>query len=139
MLFVFVCKQCDSSDDSLPISPTRYNSLEEPSSLGLRLRKSLSLLDLIQMRLSQQQDPKKKYYKFPNLATCGRVNTVVLRRACSNGSPSYLQTTTTIPHHDTRGCYSGIDLISKQRGTRESGGKAGIVWSKFLCSHFFFN
>lgn len=32
---------------------SEYNPLEEPSPLGLRLRKSPSLLDLIQMRLSQ--------------------------------------------------------------------------------------
>ncbi|KAI9192651.1 hypothetical protein LWI28_026015 [Acer negundo] len=37
----------------LPIPPSQYNPLDEPSPLGLRLRKSPSLLDLIQMRLSQ--------------------------------------------------------------------------------------
>lgn len=36
-----------------PIPPSQYNPLDEPSPLGLRLRKSPSLLDLIQMRLSQ--------------------------------------------------------------------------------------
>ncbi|MED6218941.1 hypothetical protein PIB30_031168 [Stylosanthes scabra] len=40
------------SDDSIAGS---YNPLDEPSPLGLRLRKSPSLLDLIQMKLSQQQ------------------------------------------------------------------------------------
>ncbi|XP_047328102.1 uncharacterized protein LOC124931632 [Impatiens glandulifera] len=34
-------------------SPSQYNPLDEPSPLGLRLRKTPSLLDLIQMRLSQ--------------------------------------------------------------------------------------
>lgn len=34
-------------------SPSQYNILDEPSPLGLRLRKSPSLLDLIQMKLSQ--------------------------------------------------------------------------------------
>ncbi|KAL1340303.1 uncharacterized protein [Arachis hypogaea] len=45
------------SDDSIAV-PTAgsYNPLDEPSPLGLRLRKSPSLLDLIQMKLSQQQD-----------------------------------------------------------------------------------
>ncbi|KAL6012206.1 hypothetical protein ACLOJK_002684 [Asimina triloba] len=33
--------------------PVQYNPLDEPSPLGLRLRKSPSLLELIQMRLSQ--------------------------------------------------------------------------------------
>ncbi|KAI4329419.1 hypothetical protein L6164_021685 [Bauhinia variegata] len=45
-----------SSADSLPIPPTLYNPLDEPSPLGLRLRKSPSLLDLIQMRLSQEDN-----------------------------------------------------------------------------------
>ncbi|GMI97578.1 hypothetical protein like AT4G30780 [Hibiscus trionum] len=38
-----------------PIPPSQYNPLGEPSPLGLTLRKSPSLLDLIQMRLSQSQ------------------------------------------------------------------------------------
>ncbi|XP_047180903.1 uncharacterized protein LOC124847454 isoform X1 [Vigna umbellata] len=55
--------KCDSSDDSLSIPPTSYNLLDEPSPLGLRLKKSPSLLDLIQMRLSQQEESKKKDHK----------------------------------------------------------------------------
>jgi hypothetical protein len=39
-----------------PVPPTQYNPLDEPSPLGLRLRKSPSLLDLIQMTLSQGKD-----------------------------------------------------------------------------------
>ncbi|XP_077223222.1 ATP-dependent DNA helicase isoform X2 [Tasmannia lanceolata] len=47
------------STGSSNISPqtTNYNPLDEPSPLGLRLRKSPSLLDLIQMRLSQGNGP----------------------------------------------------------------------------------
>ncbi|KAL2617737.1 hypothetical protein AAZV13_08G204900 [Glycine max] len=56
-------KQCGSSDESLSIPPASYNPLDEPSPLGLRLRKSPSLLDLIQMRLSQQEESKKKDQK----------------------------------------------------------------------------
>ncbi|KAL5072334.1 hypothetical protein RYX36_011318 [Vicia faba] len=55
--------KCDLSDDSAPISPGLYNPLNEPSPLGLRLKKSPSLLDLIQMRLSEQHDSKKKDQK----------------------------------------------------------------------------
>ncbi|CAJ1970713.1 unnamed protein product [Sphenostylis stenocarpa] len=55
--------KCDSRDDSLSIPPASYNPLDEPSPLGLRLRKSPSLLDLIQMRLSQQEESKKKDQK----------------------------------------------------------------------------
>lgn len=56
-------EQCDLSDDSVQISPGLYNPLNEPSPLGLRLKKSPSLLDLIQMRLSEQHDSKKKDQK----------------------------------------------------------------------------
>jgi hypothetical protein len=38
---------------SFPISPSQYNLLDEPSPLGLRLKKSPSLLDLIQMTLAK--------------------------------------------------------------------------------------
>ncbi|KAJ8634750.1 hypothetical protein MRB53_009017 [Persea americana] len=38
---------------SFSSQPVHYNPLDEPSPLGLRLRKSPSLLDLIQMKLSQ--------------------------------------------------------------------------------------
>ncbi|KAF8073285.1 hypothetical protein N665_1122s0014 [Sinapis alba] len=43
---------------SSPMAPAKYNPLDEPSPLGLSLRKSPSLLDLIQMRLTQSDDPK---------------------------------------------------------------------------------
>ncbi|KAF6176529.1 hypothetical protein GIB67_007912 [Kingdonia uniflora] len=43
----------NTENSTLAISPSHYNPLDEPSPLGLRLRKSPSLLDLIQMRLSQ--------------------------------------------------------------------------------------
>ncbi|KAL8042792.1 hypothetical protein ABFX02_09G076300 [Erythranthe guttata] len=48
-----------------------YNPLDEPSPLGLRLRKSPSLLDLIQMKLSQSSTPKdgsKKHGKSQSIA-----------------------------------------------------------------------
>lgn len=45
-------QQSDGTDD-FPVPPSQYNPLDEPSPLGLRLRKSPSLLDLIQMKLSQ--------------------------------------------------------------------------------------
>ncbi|MCD9560553.1 hypothetical protein HAX54_019252 [Datura stramonium] len=44
--------------DGFPVPPSQYNPLDEPSPLGLRLRKSPSLLDLIQMKLSQGNSPK---------------------------------------------------------------------------------
>lgn len=47
--------QWDSDGNAFPIPPSQYNPLDEPSPLGLRLRKSPSLLELIQMRLSQSQ------------------------------------------------------------------------------------
>ncbi|XP_022749490.1 uncharacterized protein LOC111298968 isoform X2 [Durio zibethinus] len=48
-------QQSNSDANPFPIPPSQYNPLDEPSPLGLRLRKSPSLLDLIQMRLSQSQ------------------------------------------------------------------------------------
>ncbi|KAH7674927.1 hypothetical protein IHE45_08G104700 [Dioscorea alata] len=43
----------EGAADNAPSEAVSYNVLNEPSPLGLRLRKSPSLLDLIQMRLSQ--------------------------------------------------------------------------------------
>lgn len=40
------------------VPASQYNPLDEPSPLGLRLRKSPSLLELIQMKLSQSSSPK---------------------------------------------------------------------------------
>lgn len=42
----------------LSVPPSQFNPLDEPSPLGLRLRKSPSLLELIQMKLSQTSAPK---------------------------------------------------------------------------------
>lgn len=44
--------------------PTKLNLLEEPSPLGLSLRKSPSLQDLIQTRLSQSVGVKKESVGF---------------------------------------------------------------------------
>ncbi|XP_059595719.1 uncharacterized protein LOC100262159 isoform X5 [Vitis vinifera] len=43
---------------ALHIPPLQYNLLDEPSPLGLQLKKSPSFLDLIQMRLTQGNGPK---------------------------------------------------------------------------------
>ncbi|GMH13783.1 hypothetical protein Nepgr_015624 [Nepenthes gracilis] len=42
-----------TGNNMFPVPPPEYNPLDEPSPLGLRLRKSPSLLELIQMRLSE--------------------------------------------------------------------------------------
>ncbi|KAG8372532.1 hypothetical protein BUALT_Bualt12G0075900 [Buddleja alternifolia] len=49
--------QLSSGNHEFPVPPSQYNPLDEPSPLGLKLRKSPSLLDLIQMRLSQGSKP----------------------------------------------------------------------------------
>ncbi|GER46964.1 enhanced downy mildew 1 2 [Striga asiatica] len=49
----FGFQQLSSDSHAVSVPPSQYNPLDEPSPLGLRLRKSPSLLDLIQMRLSQ--------------------------------------------------------------------------------------
>lgn len=46
-------QQLRSGNHASNVPPSQYNPLDEPSPLGLRLKKSLSLLDLIQMTLSQ--------------------------------------------------------------------------------------
>ncbi|KAF8097511.1 hypothetical protein N665_0286s0021 [Sinapis alba] len=46
------------TSSSTPMAAAKYNPLDEPSPLGLSLRKSPSLLDLIQMRLTQSGDQK---------------------------------------------------------------------------------
>ncbi|XP_077215370.1 uncharacterized protein LOC143849944 isoform X2 [Tasmannia lanceolata] len=46
-------QQWSTGSSNISPQPANYNPLDEPSPLGLRLRKSPSLLDLIQMRLSQ--------------------------------------------------------------------------------------
>lgn len=53
LVIIFQAWSAWNDNDSFPIPPSQYNPLDEPSPLGLRLRKSPSLLDLIQMRLSQ--------------------------------------------------------------------------------------
>lgn len=49
----------NSGYGSFPITPPTYDPLDEPSPLGLRLRKSPSLLELIQMKLSQSNCDKQ--------------------------------------------------------------------------------
>ncbi|XP_016505969.1 uncharacterized protein LOC107823775 isoform X1 [Nicotiana tabacum] len=51
-------QQLSVGADGFPVPPSQYNPLDEPSPLGLRLRKSPSLLDLIQMKLSPGNNPK---------------------------------------------------------------------------------
>ncbi|KAJ6994036.1 hypothetical protein NC653_016994 [Populus alba x Populus x berolinensis] len=46
-------QQWGAGANAIPIPAGQYNPLDEPSPLGLQLRKSPSLLDLIQMRLTQ--------------------------------------------------------------------------------------
>ncbi|KAI9393084.1 hypothetical protein POPTR_006G180500v4 [Populus trichocarpa] len=46
-------QQWGAGANAIPITAGQYNPLDEPSPLGLQLRKSPSLLDLIQMRLTQ--------------------------------------------------------------------------------------
>lgn len=46
-------QEWDVENNANSVPPSQYNPLDEPSPLGLKLRKSPSLLDLIQMKLSQ--------------------------------------------------------------------------------------
>lgn len=51
-------EDCDSETTSFPFPPSMYNPLEEPSPLGLRLKKTPSFLDLIEMKLTQENASK---------------------------------------------------------------------------------
>uniref|UniRef100_A0A1J3GQA7 TRF2/HOY1 PH-like domain-containing protein n=1 Tax=Noccaea caerulescens TaxID=107243 RepID=A0A1J3GQA7_NOCCA len=53
-------KLWSSGTSSLSMAPAKYNPLDEPSPLGLSLRKSPSLLELIQRRLAENGDPKSE-------------------------------------------------------------------------------
>lgn len=67
---LIVCVRAQQQRGSGPatcaVPPLVYDPLDEPSPLGLHLRKSPSLLDLIQMRLTQQKAVK--------LSTLGKKN-----------------------------------------------------------------
>lgn len=67
-------------DDSFGDPSSMYNPLDEPSPLGLRLRKSPSLLDLIQMKLSQDGATK--------FATLGKKN---IKGSAVSGNPDKLK------------------------------------------------
>jgi len=50
-----------------------YNQLEEPSPIGLTLKKSPSFLDLIQMKLSQQNTSNTMLSKKPSSAAADKL------------------------------------------------------------------
>ncbi|XP_076938489.1 uncharacterized protein LOC143606695 [Bidens hawaiensis] len=52
-------QQHDHGVSGSSLSPMQFNPLDEPSPLGLRLRKTPSLLDLIQMRVSESNASSK--------------------------------------------------------------------------------
>lgn len=58
-LLICLCDQESAGHDTFSVPSSMYNPLDEPSPLGLRLRKSPSLLDLIQMKLSQDSTTAK--------------------------------------------------------------------------------
>uniref|UniRef100_A0A7N0VGY8 TRF2/HOY1 PH-like domain-containing protein n=1 Tax=Kalanchoe fedtschenkoi TaxID=63787 RepID=A0A7N0VGY8_KALFE len=53
-----VMQQWDMEENTYPVPPSQYNPLDEPSPLGLKLRKSPSLLELIQMQLALGKSAK---------------------------------------------------------------------------------
>ena len=58
MFLLFQQQQCSLGANAFSVPPSQYNPLDEPSPLGLRLKKSPSLLDLIQMTLAKGSSPK---------------------------------------------------------------------------------
>ncbi|KAL9271455.1 hypothetical protein AKJ16_DCAP08373 [Drosera capensis] len=59
--------QLSTGNDLFTVFPMQYNPLDEPSPLGLRLRKSPSLLEMIQMTLSQGKTSKPGYKASDNV------------------------------------------------------------------------
>ncbi|KAH9603387.1 hypothetical protein KSS87_008991 [Heliosperma pusillum] len=67
--------QFNAGNNLFPAQPSQYNPLDEPSPLGLRLRKSPSLLELIQMRLSQGKSSTLKPTTCDDFNTREKTNT----------------------------------------------------------------
>ncbi|XP_074273652.1 uncharacterized protein LOC141597179 [Silene latifolia] len=67
--------QFNAGNNLFPAQPSQYNPLDEPSPLGLRLRKSPSLLELIQMRLSQGKSSTLKPTTCDDVSTREKTNT----------------------------------------------------------------
>lgn len=108
-------QQWSTETNAFPIPPSQYNPLDEPSPLGLRLRKSPSLLDLIQMRLSQgsgaavvatQSDSITSVVKKESKVTAASGTTDKLK--ASNFPASLLR----IGHWEYKSRYEG-DLVAK--------------------------
>ncbi|KAA8540565.1 hypothetical protein F0562_024516 [Nyssa sinensis] len=99
--------QCNLGTGAFPVPPSQYNPLDEPSPLGLRLRKSPSLLDLIQMRLSQGNvskvgpEAKKEHKGIPASSTTDKLK-------ASNFPASFLR----IGTWEYKSRYEG-DLVAK--------------------------
>ncbi|KAJ0006709.1 hypothetical protein Pint_30421 [Pistacia integerrima] len=53
-------QECEFNTSPFPLPPSMCNPLEEPSPLGLNLKKSPSFLDLIQMKLSEENANLRK-------------------------------------------------------------------------------
>lgn len=103
--------QWDAGNDAFPVPPPEYNPLDEPSPLGLRLRKSPSLLDLIQMRLSQNN--------------------------ASSIAPSAPENPTAVSNKETRGAATSV-ATDKLKASNFSGsllriGSWEVITMNFVC------
>ncbi|KAJ4709526.1 ATP-dependent DNA helicase [Melia azedarach] len=96
-----------NDNEGFPIPPSQYNPLDEPSPLGLRLRKSPSLLDLIQMRLSQETENVNPVVKKESKATAASSSSTDKLKA-SNFPASILR----IGRWEYKSRYEG-DLVAK--------------------------
>ncbi|CAL0308611.1 unnamed protein product [Lupinus luteus] len=98
-----------SSEDSFSVPPTLYDPLDEPSPLGLRLKKSPSLLDLIQMRLSQQDDDHRISVKKDHKGVKGAGTSTVDSKLKASNFPA---TVLKIGTWEYKSRYEG-DLVAK--------------------------
>ncbi|XP_052174825.1 uncharacterized protein LOC127789844 isoform X2 [Diospyros lotus] len=100
-------QQCSLGANAFSVPPSQYNPLDEPSPLGLRLKKSPSLLDLIQMTLAKGNSPKVgTQAKKENKGTSGSATTDKLK--ASNFPASFLR----IGTWEYKSRYEG-DLVAK--------------------------
>lgn len=90
--------------DSFPVPPSHYNPLEEPSPLGLRLRKSPSLLDLIQMTLSKENLPEGGSQAMKEHKASSSSGTIDKLKA-SNFPASFLRIGTWSTNRDMKGIW----------------------------------
>ncbi|KAF9680625.1 hypothetical protein SADUNF_Sadunf06G0141100 [Salix dunnii] len=108
-------RQLGAGANAFPVLAGQYNPSDEPSPLGLQLRKSPSLLDLIQMRLTQRnasalgtQETENSNLDFKNESKTAAASSSIDKLKASNFPASILR----IGSWEYKSRYEG-DLVAK--------------------------